>query len=58
MYLRSTKFVKNATADAERKKLEAVAALFKKYGDHVAYKLVEARERRDAAKGTLKPVGR
>ena len=31
-YLQNTKYVKNAAADAERKKLEAVAALFKKYG--------------------------
>ena len=31
-YLESTKYVKNAAADAERKKLLAVVALFKKYG--------------------------
>jgi membrane-bound lytic murein transglycosylase MltF len=31
-YLDSTKYVKNAAADSERQKLEAVAALFKKYG--------------------------
>jgi membrane-bound lytic murein transglycosylase MltF len=31
-YLDSTKYAKNAAADTERKKLEAVAALFKKYG--------------------------
>ena len=31
-YLQSTKFVKNAAADAERKKLQAVLELFKKYG--------------------------
>ena len=43
-YLQSTKFVKNATADAERKKLEAVVALFKKYGDQyqVDYLLMAA----------------
>jgi len=31
-YLESTKYVKNAAADAERKKLTAVVELFKKYG--------------------------
>ena len=31
-YLQSTNFVKNAAADAERKKLLAVAEIFKKYG--------------------------
>ena len=31
-YLQSVKYVKNAAADAERKKLETVAELFKKYG--------------------------
>jgi membrane-bound lytic murein transglycosylase MltF len=31
-YLESTTFAKNAAADTERKKLENVAALFKKYG--------------------------
>ena len=31
-YLQSTKFVKNAAADAERKKLTAIVELFKKYG--------------------------
>ena len=31
-YLDNIKFAKNAAADAERKKLEAVVALFKKYG--------------------------
>jgi len=31
-YLQSVKYVKNASADAERKKFEAVVALFKKYG--------------------------
>jgi membrane-bound lytic murein transglycosylase MltF len=31
-YLQNVKFVKNAAADAERKKLEAVGELFKKYG--------------------------
>ncbi len=31
-YLQSTKFVKNAAADAERKKLLAIVELFKKYG--------------------------
>ncbi|MCX6551135.1 MAG: transporter substrate-binding domain-containing protein [Acidobacteria bacterium] len=32
-YLVSTKFVKNATSEAERKKMLAVIELFKKYGD-------------------------
>ena len=32
-YLQNTKFVKNATSEAERKKLEALGALFRKYGD-------------------------
>ena len=36
-YLQNTKFVKNAAADAERKKLEGVAEIFKKYG--AQYKL-------------------
>jgi len=31
-YLQSTKYVKNAAADAERKKLQAVVQIFKKYG--------------------------
>ena len=31
-YLQSTKFVKNAAADAERRKLLAIVELFKKYG--------------------------
>jgi membrane-bound lytic murein transglycosylase MltF len=31
-YLQSVKYVKNAAADAERKKFEAVVELFKKYG--------------------------
>jgi membrane-bound lytic murein transglycosylase MltF len=31
-YLQSVKYVKNAAADAERRKLEAVVELFKKYG--------------------------
>jgi membrane-bound lytic murein transglycosylase MltF len=31
-YLQSAKFVKNAAADAERQKLQAVVELFKKYG--------------------------
>ena len=31
-YLENIKFVKNAAADAERQKLQAVVALFKKYG--------------------------
>ena len=34
-YLQNTKYVKNAAADAERKKLEAVVQIFKKYGGQV-----------------------
>ncbi len=43
-YLQSTKFVKNAAADTERKKLEAVLELFKKYGKqyNVDYLLMAA----------------
>jgi membrane-bound lytic murein transglycosylase MltF len=36
-YLRSTKFVKNATSDDERKKFMALVALFKKYGDQYQF---------------------
>jgi membrane-bound lytic murein transglycosylase MltF len=32
-YLQNTKFVKNATSEAERKKLDALVTLFRKYGD-------------------------
>jgi membrane-bound lytic murein transglycosylase MltF len=32
-YLQDTKFVKNALADEERRKLDAMVALFRKYGD-------------------------
>ena len=32
-YLASTKFVKNATSEAERMKLQALATIFKKYSD-------------------------
>ena len=32
-YLQGTTFVKNANAEAERRKLEAMVALFRKYGD-------------------------
>jgi membrane-bound lytic murein transglycosylase MltF len=33
-YLKSTQFVKSATADAEMRKFRALVALFRKYGDH------------------------
>ena len=36
-YLQSTKFVKNATSDAERKKFIALVELFKKYGDQYQF---------------------
>jgi membrane-bound lytic murein transglycosylase MltF len=36
-YLVSTKFVKNATSDAERKKFAALVDLFKKYGDQYKF---------------------
>ena len=32
-YLQSTKFVKNATSEAERRKFQEIVELFKKYGD-------------------------
>ena len=43
-YLQSTKYAKNAAADAERKKFAAVIDLFKKYGDQykVDYLLMAA----------------
>ncbi|PWT93061.1 MAG: lytic transglycosylase F [Acidobacteria bacterium] len=43
-YLKSVKFVKNATADAEYKKYENTVAFFKKYSDkyHVDYLLMSA----------------
>ena len=43
-YLQSVKYVKNAAADAERQKLDAVIELFKKYGAqyHVDYLLMAA----------------
>ena len=60
-YLQSTKFVKNATADAERKKLEAVAALFKKYGDQyqVDYLLMAAQGYQESTldQNVKSPVG-
>jgi hypothetical protein len=34
-YLQNVKYAKNAAADAERQKLAAVVALFKKYGAQV-----------------------
>ena len=36
-YLRSTKFVKNATSEAERKKFHALLDLFRKYGDQYKF---------------------
>jgi membrane-bound lytic murein transglycosylase MltF len=36
-YLRSTKFVKNATSEAERKKFAAVVDIFRKYGDRYKF---------------------
>ena len=36
-YLQSTKFVKNATSEAERKKFVALIDLFKKYGDQYKF---------------------
>ena len=43
-YLDNVKYVKNAAADAERRKLEAVVAIFKKYSDqyNVDYLLMAA----------------
>ena len=39
-YLDSVKYAKNAAADAERKKLQAVVELFKKYGAAVRHRLL------------------
>jgi len=36
-YLQSTKFVKNATSDAERKKFAALIDLFRRYGDQYRF---------------------
>jgi membrane-bound lytic murein transglycosylase MltF len=36
-YLQSTKFVKNATSDEERRKFQALLAFFRKYGDRYSF---------------------
>ena len=60
-YLQNTKFVKNAAADAERKKLEGVAEIFKKYGAEykVDYLLMAAQGYQESTldQGVKSPVG-
>ena len=60
-YLDSTKYAKNAAADAERKKLQAVVALFKKYGAEydVDYLLMAAQGYQESTldQGVKSPVG-
>jgi membrane-bound lytic murein transglycosylase MltF len=63
-YLQSTKFVKNATSEAERKKFLALVALFKKYGQtyHFDYLMMAAQGYQEsrldqAAKSRVGAVG-
>jgi membrane-bound lytic murein transglycosylase MltF len=60
-YLESTKFVKNAAADAERQKLAAVRELFKKYGAqyNVDYLLMAAQGYQESTldQNVKSPVG-
>ena len=60
-YLENTKYAKNAAADAERKKLQAVVALFKKYGAEydVDYLLMAAQGYQESTldQGVKSPVG-
>ena len=60
-YLESTKYVKNAAADAERKKLTAVVELFKKYGSQyeLDYLLMAAQGYQESTldQGVKSPVG-
>ena len=60
-YLQNVKFVKNAAADAERKKLERVAELFKKYGAqyNVDYLLMAAQGYQESTldQNVKSPVG-
>ena len=61
-YLQNTKYAKNAAAESERKKLEQVVALFKKYGGqyNIDYLLMAAQGLPgiDAGSGSQKPRGR
>ena len=60
-YLQNVKYVKNAAADAERKKLQAVVELFKKYGAqyNVDYLLMAAQGYQESTldQGVKSPVG-
>ena len=60
-YLQNTKYVKNAAADAERRKLVAVADIFKKYGAEykVDYLLMAAQGYQESTldQGVKSPVG-
>ena len=60
-YLDNLKYVKNAAADAERKKLQAVVELFKKYGTQyeVDYLLMAAQGYQESTldQGVKSPVG-
>ena len=59
-YLQSLKYVKNASADAERQKLEAVAAIFRKYSaDKLDYLLMAAQGYQESTldQSVKSPVG-
>jgi membrane-bound lytic murein transglycosylase MltF len=60
-YLLSTKFVKNATSEAERKKFLEIVELFKKYGDQyeLDYLLMAAQGYQESGldQGVKSPVG-
>jgi membrane-bound lytic murein transglycosylase MltF len=60
-YLESVKYAKNAAAQAERRKLQAVIALFKKYGEqyHVDYLLMAAQGYQESTldHSVVSPVG-
>ncbi len=60
-YLQSTKYVKNATSEAERRKFLAMVELFKKYGDQyeLDYLLMAAQGFQESGldQGVKSPVG-
>src|SRR4029453_19360805 len=63
-YLESVKYAKNAAADAERRKLEAVIELFRKYGEgyNLDFLLMAAQGYQEStpapdAKGPVGPIG-
>ncbi len=60
-YLQDTKFVKNALADGERRKLQAVVDLFRKYSDQYDfdYLMVAAQGYQESGldQGVVSPVG-